>query len=288
MDDVLKFIVSEKTNKIYYDPIILSDGTLCEKDKYIEECVKTKVRPLHYYDVIPLKSFITNALDTFPELKEYQFNPLNIENNDATFNADKIIRLIENHKYKDLMRFVNYDLVAFINSKEQIKSIFANASLEVIDHFINNIPDVNVESSDNWHLINYVVLSSSWTSTNERAIHIIKKLLDKGADINSICGGDGWTLIHQMCYRLNDCDEFIIWMLNKNPELLRPNNDGELAISYALRKCSFEICMLVLTKIDKHDNIFVSNVERMINEIANNGKLSSDEKEAVTSCLFDD
>ncbi len=261
------------SKKIFNTPILsCSDGITYEDQLCTDE---------NKIVCVALKSFINEFLDKFPEYKVHQYQPIiqNINHN----NAKNIVNnLIGSSNFEKLKGYCNFSL-SYI-TKDVLERLLTKASDEIIIYFIENIINI-AEQVDGYNLLHYLC---RYCSNN---MNIIKKAIEKGANIKEYNSSNKWYPLHYlMRYSTNaDCVIFAInYHITNDLSLFITNNDGHDIIGYAFRFSTVDIINYIFTVINTQQKEFTDNVDTYIEFINSNDTMrdNNEQKELFIGLLF--
>lgn len=143
------------TRQIFKEPVICEDGYHYEEEaisrwfglgKTVSPMSKLNISGLYFKDR-QMKNEINDLIKNNPELINDQFKV--IESYKHSDNIEKIKNLMNSElPLKELLKYREFDLL-LIDNYETIYNFLNREDYEIIEHFINNIKDINIMINTN-------------------------------------------------------------------------------------------------------------------------------------------
>ena len=225
MEEVFNYLICPISGKIFYEPVLADDGEVYEFQEFLKLTKNKKPSPISnkilkdFSFVKNIKSFIDNIQDKYPEIKKLRYENSEDTNlsKDHILNKNIIQKILENGEYDKLLNYSNFMLQYF--NINQLKNLLKYASKDVSKYVIDNCQNIDVPIyNESWTLLNYVC--------NKKIGWVIDYLIEKGANIENVCDGDGWRPIHQIIQIMNS-SEYTKKFIDIGADIITPNNNDE-------------------------------------------------------------
>jgi len=270
-EEFIELLKCPKSQMLFNNPV-LSNGVVYE-DQLCDDPDKISY--------VGLKSFIISFLDSFPNYKNLQYQPVPMKINSQTGKI-ALNSAINSQNFDVLYNYNSFSMNHISN--DMLIKLVANASYEHIVYFIDNMVNIDeVIVTHNWKLINYIC------RFRPNDIDTLTYIIGKGANMANVCPQDNWYPLHQILETSTD-ENYIIFAINEhtkaNLSLYVASANGSTIIGKIFRSANINIILHALTIIDKTQNEFVERIDPFIDCINTNTKLTEDDKELLIGEFF--
>lgn len=278
IDEFVGLISSSKTKKIYKEPIVFNSGEIEEFEEYLQGDGKDP-----YYTVVRLKTFINSFLDEYPEYKPRQYTNTNKFQKTHKYNQKIINNIISSGKMQLLTQYDQFELTLF--DRNQLVSIFQNATEDTLKYFVDNITgNIHEKFDGKWHLINYICSQCG----SYKKFAFIKYFIEKYGGMQYPCPYDGWHPLHQIIHHTKN-NELIKFGIDKHIEsgkdLHCQNDEGKTILSFIVRYCAYETINYALSKVDKTNQEFKKDYSYLHSLLEDSDKITDGERTTLMHTL---
>jgi hypothetical protein len=285
LDAIMDHLICPLSNKIFLNPVI-SNNVIYEAS----ELEKKSSYDTSYTLVITLKSFIDDLIKEIPELQQFRYVETE-ERRSYAVNKNKILNLIENRKYDELL---NYNSFSLADIGKNIENLLKGASEQVVTHLIDNALDPNAgfiiktrydTGSDitSWKLIHCVARWGKVTT--------LTYLINNGVDVNTVISGELYTplqLASVDALQTNNYDK-IHCLLGLGANLFLKDKHGITNLYYICNYTGYNCVKTVIEQLAENlvstEGMDTIDANKLMEALQNNDKMEINQIMDCAECI---